>query len=107
MSTQFTSVTQPEDVQRKRRRKSYRGKTFENCIVDLDGTEFIECSFRRSVVRYSGGELPAMVQCSFFETTFSVDQAAARTVKFLKAMSSPGSGLQAVVRETFGAIFGH
>jgi hypothetical protein len=51
--------------------------------------------------------VPRIVGCSFSEAPFTADGAAARTVAFLKAMASAGSGLQTVVRETFKAVFCH
>jgi len=78
---------------------------FGPAVVDLDGAEFVNCRFRGTTVRYSGGELPRIVGCSFVNARFTVDGAAARTLQLLSAMSSPGSGLQAVIRETFGALF--
>jgi hypothetical protein len=81
-------------------------RAFEAEIVDLDGAEFLECQFRGTTLRYSGGEVPRIIRCSFSEARFAVDGAAARTVALLKAMASRGSGLQDVVRETFGVLFG-
>jgi hypothetical protein len=78
---------------------------FDRGVVDLDGAEFVNCRFRGTTIRYSGGELPRIIGCSFFNARFAVDGAAARTLQLLSAMSLPGSGLQAVVRETFGALF--
>jgi hypothetical protein len=76
-------------------------------VVDLDGVEFLECRFRGTTLRYSGGGVPRIKGCSFSGARFAMDGAAARTVALLKAMASPGSGLQDVVRETFGGIFGN
>jgi hypothetical protein len=81
-------------------------RSFGAEIIDLDGAEFVECKFRGTTLRYSGGEVPRIIGCSFSEARFAVDGAAARTLALLRAMASRGSGLQDVVRETFGALFG-
>lgn len=82
-------------------------RVFGNELVDLDGGEFIDCQFRGTTIRYSGGAVPRIVGCSFSETRFIVDGPAARTVELLQAMASPRSGLQRVVRDTFAAVFAH
>ena len=87
------------------RRNRFVRRAFGAEIVDLDGAEFIECRFRGTTLRYSGGVVPRIIGCSFSQARFAVDGAAARTLTLLKAMASPGSGLQDVVRETFGALF--
>lgn len=76
-------------------------------VVDLDGVEFFQCQFRGTTLRYSGGEVPRIKGCSFSGARFAMDGAAARTLALLKAIASPGSGLQDVVRETFGGLFGN
>jgi hypothetical protein len=76
-------------------------------VVELDGAEFLQCQFRGTTLRYTGGEMPRIKDCSFFGARFAAAGAAASTVALFKAMASPGSGLQDVVRETFGAIFGN
>jgi len=86
-------------------KKRFVRRAFGAEIVDLDGAEFLECKFRGTTLRYSGGEVPRIIGCSFSEARFAVDGPAARTLALLKGMASPGSGLQDVVRETFGALF--
>lgn len=74
-------------------------------IVDIDGAEFLECEFRGTTLRYGGGEVPRIIRCRFSDTRFAVEGAAARTLTFLQAMASAGSGVQQVVREMFAALF--
>lgn len=88
-----------------RRKHRFVQRAFGSEIVHLDGAEFLECKFRGTTLRYSGGEVPRIIGCSFSEAHFAVDGPAARTLALLKAMASPGSGLQDVVRETFSALF--
>lgn len=95
---------QIEEGQVERKHRFVR-RSFGAEIVDLDGAEFLECKFRGTTLRYNGGEVPRIVRCSFSDARFTVDGPAARTLALLKAMALPGSGLQQVVRETFGALF--
>ena len=95
-----TSAKPERSVQKRFVRKAFGGE-----IVDVDGAEFIECEFRGTTLRYGGGEVPRIIKCSFFGTRFAVEGAAARTVTFLRAMASPGSGVQQVVREIFATLF--
>ena len=83
----------------------YKDKKFGAGIVDLDGHEFVGCAFNGTTLRYSGGEPPCLDGCAFRNVRFVMDGAASRTLALLKAMAAPGSGMQAVVRETFGAMF--
>ena len=78
----IASVGTSAEPQRSVQRRFVR-KAFGREIVDIDGAEFIECEFRSTTLRYGGGEVP----------------------RIIKATSSPGSGVQQVVRETFAAVF--
>ena len=72
--------------------------------VNLDGEEFVNCTFDRATLVYVGGEPPTLKDCNFAAFTFEFQGSAARTVLFLQAMASPNSGLQRVIRETFPAL---
>ena len=85
----------------------FENRVFSDCVVDVDGGEFHNCEFQRATVRYSGGGVPVLMGCSFRETRFEFAGAAECTICFLKAMSSRGSGLQVLVRQTFAAVFGN
>jgi hypothetical protein len=85
--------------------KRFVRQAFGREVVDIDGAEFLECEFRGTTLRYSGGEVPRIVRCSFFDMRFAVEGAAARTLTLLKGMAASGSGVQQVVRETFGTVF--
>jgi hypothetical protein len=92
------------EPQRSTERRFVR-RAFGAEIVDIDGAEFLECEFHGTTLRYTGGEAPHIIKCSFSDARFAVEGAAARTLTFLRAMASPGSGVQQVVRETFAAVF--
>jgi hypothetical protein len=85
--------------------KRFIGRAFGSEIVDIDAGEFLECEFRGTTLRYSGGEPPRIIRCKFSDTRFAMEGAAARTVAFLQAMASTRSGVQHVVREMFAVLF--
>ena len=84
----------------------HENKTFADTI-DLDGNEFIGCSFDKCTLIYSGGKPPLINDCSFNNVRFKFRGPAKNTVAFLKAMASPDSGLQKVIRDTFPALGAH
>lgn len=77
---------------------------YSDTTVTVDGKHFIECTFTRCVVAYSGGPLPRFERCRFEAVTFKAVDAAANTLAFLKAMAAPNSGLQQVIRDTFKGL---
>ena len=85
----------------------YVGNSFSRCAVELDDTDFTDCKFDDCELVYRGGRPPTMDSCSFTNTRFKFEGAAANTVAFLKAMASPKSGLQLIIRETFPELRGH
>jgi hypothetical protein len=75
--------------------------------VLLDGGTFERCRFHDAALIYIGGVVPTIRGCSFDGVSFEFKGAAARTVAFLQAMSSPRSGLSNVFKATFPRLFGH
>src|SRR5262249_62380829 len=69
------------------------GSTFTGSIT-VDGNRYLNCTFERCVITYSGGVPPSFSGCSFKDTKLSFAGAAANTLAFLIAMDSPSSGLQ-------------
>jgi len=82
----------------------FSGSTFKGSRQPVDGFKFDRCTFDDCTLVYSGGEIPAFVKCSFTDTQFEFEGAAARTLVLLQAMSEPGSGLQEIVRASLPAI---
>jgi hypothetical protein len=76
------------------------GETFSG-PVEVDGNRYRNCVFEGCVMIYGGGAPPSFSGCHFRNSRLSFVGAAANTLAFLKAMDSPSSGLQRVVRETF------
>lgn len=78
--------------------------TFVSTSVPLDNSEFHQCSFTDCAMVYSGGKPPTLDRCSFQDSKFHFEGAAANTVLFLQEMAKPQSGLQTVAREIFAAL---
>ncbi len=72
--------------------------------VVLDGNEFVACEFQNSRMVYKGGELPKLQQCHFQQCTWELEEAAMRTVNFLRAIFHSGPGGQELVEETLKFI---
>ncbi len=85
----------------------YENETFTGSSVDLDGNEFIGCSFEKCTIVYSGGKPPLIGRCTFSDQRFEFRGAAANTVEFLKAMTAPDSGMKDLVRHTFPELYAH
>jgi hypothetical protein len=80
-----------------------RGR-FAGVPVALDGNTYTDCFFTNCNLTYSGGALPSISGCHFEHCRFELVGAAANTLALLKAMTSPTSGMQTLVRETFRAL---
>ena len=85
----------------------FANREFKNAKEYVDGHTYSKCSFKNVEIVYSGGEPPSFVDCTFGPVSFNFEGAAGRTVSFLQALSSPGSGFQDLVRKTFPALFLH
>jgi hypothetical protein len=85
----------------------YTGHTFQGGRVALDGNSFKGCTFDSCELVFSGGIPPALSGCSFRNTSMRFEGTAGNTIAFLKAMATPSSGLQRVIRDTFRALSAH
>lgn len=74
--------------------------------ISLDGNHYRNCHFDHCVLTYGGGVPPSFTDCRFRDSTLAFVGAAANTLAFLKAMDSPKSGFQRIVRETFRGFTG-
>lgn len=76
--------------------------TFKNAIVHVDGQKYRSCRFERCRLVYSGGELPSMVGCEFDRCRWTLDGAAARTLRLMKAMVERGGSMHELVLRSLG-----
>jgi hypothetical protein len=73
-------------------------KSFLNSTETLDGRVFEKCSFTNCTLVYRGGTIPVWTDCQFIECRFSFEDAAERTLNFMKILyhSCPPMGPQLV-----------
>jgi hypothetical protein len=65
---------------------SHKAETFENRSVVLDGDEYEDCTFRNCSLIYKGGEPPRLVNNYLENCSWQFQDAAERTVNFLKGL---------------------
>jgi hypothetical protein len=53
---------------------------------------------------YKGGEFPKLIECNCSECAWGFEDAAARTITFMRAMYHSGSGGKELVEGTFNSI---
>jgi hypothetical protein len=77
------------------------GTTFNDSIEVLDGNVYDRCVFNRCRIVYSGGALPMLNSCQFNDCTWTLGEAAERTLIFLRLLyHGMGPGGKALVDET-------
>jgi hypothetical protein len=81
-----------------------KDQKLERQDVLLDDNEFINCDFENCKMIYKGGQLPKLQQCRFALCSWQLDEAAQRTVLFLRAIYHSGPGGRELVEETLRHI---
>lgn len=74
---------------------------FNHETVALDGEAFSDCEFRSCRLVYSGGELPVFRNCRFDDIEWKLDDAAIRTLGYMKLMWGVGAkaSVQALIKD--------
>ena len=77
------------------------GVTFSHETVVLDGQAFSDCEFRDCRLVYSGGEVPTFADCRFHACEWKFEDAAARTLAYLKQVWGVGekATVQAMIKD--------
>jgi hypothetical protein len=77
------------------------GVTYSHETVVLDGETFAACEFRDCRLVYAGGEPPVFRDCRFHDCEWKQDEAAARTLAYLKVLWNAGgkSAVQALIKD--------
>jgi hypothetical protein len=77
------------------------GVTYSHETVVLDGESFSACEFRDCRLVYAGGEPPVFRDCRFHDCEWKQDEAAARTLAYLKVLWNAGgkSAVQALIKD--------
>jgi hypothetical protein len=72
--------------------------------VSLDGQVFSDCEFLKSRLIYAGGEPPIFEHCRFQDCEWRFDDAAGRTLAYLKNLWGAGekASVQAAIKEITG-----
>ncbi len=63
-----------------------QGEAYNHETVALDGEAFSDCEFRDCRLVYTGGEAPSFDNCKFDGCDWRLEDGAAHTVAFLKAV---------------------
>jgi hypothetical protein len=83
---------------------SFQGQKRTNESIVIDGHEFVECEFVNCRLIYGGGELPRLQHCHFTGCQWQLDEAARRTIQFLRGIYHSGPGGRELVEETLKSI---
>jgi hypothetical protein len=77
------------------------GESYNHQTVVLDGEAYSDCEFAACRLIYSGGELPQFNNCRFDACDWKFEEAASRTLSYLKLMWSAGAKaqVQATIKE--------
>lgn len=77
------------------------GVIYNHETVPMDGEVFTDCEFRDSRLVYAGGDLPSFSDCRFDGCEWKYDEAAARTLAYLKVVWGVGgkAPVQALIKE--------
>lgn len=69
--------------------------------IVLDGESFERCEFRSCRLVYAGGALPTFSECRFEACEWKYEEAAARTLAYLKLVWGVGgkASVQALIKE--------
>jgi hypothetical protein len=80
------------------------GVIYNHETVALDGEAFENCEFRECRLVYAGGEPPSFAECRFDACEWRQEEAAARTLAYLKLMWGLGgkAPVQALIKEITG-----
>jgi hypothetical protein len=80
------------------------GVVYNHETVSLDGETFEDCEFRACRLVYAGGEVPKFTGCRFDACEWKYDEAAARTLAYLKVVWGVGdkAQIQAQIKQITG-----
>lgn len=66
--------------------------TYKNATVQLDGNNFVRCTFEKCRLEYSGGSPPSLIENSFIDCQWVFNEGAANTATFLRSLVAGGVG---------------
>jgi uncharacterized C2H2 Zn-finger protein len=80
---------------------TFEKQNFQNETVELDGHTFVNCTFRRCVMVFSGTTEMSLTGCRFEEVEWEFGGPAARVLSFLHAIYQNGRDGEEFVRAIF------
>lgn len=81
---------------------SFKAKSFQTCLVDLDGSSFDDCRFSGCQMVYSGGTPPVLANCQFDGCQWSFAGEAANTIAVMSGFYN--GGFEDLIEQTFHQI---
>jgi hypothetical protein len=69
-------------------------KSFDNVTEQLDGNQYVRCTFKNCMLVYAGGPLPALEECSWTNCHWQLSDAGQRTIQFLTGLYRIGDDVQ-------------
>lgn len=83
----------------------YENRKFENQVVQLDGNQYIRCTFQGCTLQYGGSEIPTLKDNEFNRCKWEFTDAAERTIKFMIGLyRGAGEGGRELIEQTFKNI---
>jgi hypothetical protein len=70
----------------------FEGQKLIGETITLDGHGYVECEFVSCRLIYGGGEVPKLQHCNFACCQWQLDEAARRTIQFLRGIYHSGPG---------------
>lgn len=83
----------------------FEKEVFEDKQIQLDGNQYIGCTFRRCELKFSANASVDLQYCSFEKCKWTFIEAAALTVQFMTALyHGAGEGGKNLIEQTFKNI---
>lgn len=83
----------------------FTGKTFSDTTEVIDGNQYVECRFENCQLVYRGGDIPTINKCHFVTCRWQFEDAAERTLVFMKELyHGMGQGGADLIEATLGAL---
>lgn len=81
------------------------GSQFQGQTVVLDGNDYADCRFENCTIVFRGETLPELKNCDFHECNFRFEDAADRTIAFMKGIyHGLGQGGRDLISATFESM---
>ena len=80
----------------------YTNRTFTDETVELDGNQFLGCTFKNCKLMYYGGPIPYFDTCGFDTSPFMFEKGAGNALEFLRELYH--AGLQQNVEAFFADV---